>query len=1084
MKSGRYFKTVLAMLLGMLLANAPTGAAENLLKNPELQLDPGRTNAISGWSFSPADGWARKTRLAHPAAPCETPYIERQLGRAARADAMQAGVPLETNTWYILTALVRGDLVGAGMTLGINDAIVRLGPCSAWVRARCFYFSGTNTAAQAGVGFDGQGEIGLGACELRKSGPADYAGALLLDGDFENGVAGQRPTDWRAARSVQKLEIATDGASSFGKQTMKVTANDGHFGITSVQQVPEPAPYGTTVRVSYWAKADADGVILRNTVQLENKDDQYEPHYRFTKKNMRLTREWQEFSMECWIGPTVDKGDFSIYIKGSPTPGTKVWFDAMKVEYLPSEAKPLESYASSNRNLLMNSSFEAGTAGWDWRFPWRFASSISSPGSAALDMTTAKEGMRSLRIEVPPDSARGGRNLLDSICVSIENGAKYTVSFWMKTAATGHLHVHLCQGNRFCDCNNVPPPASGLVKLMPGDEWRRYSLEIVPKKTEIAPKKTGNRRAMQILFLQPGVYWIDAVQVEKGPLTEYLPPGALEVGADMQRLYPYYLRGETPKADVYVCSRLDRDAKLELSWTVKDWRGQVVDTGRKNISLNSKLNQPVRTVQTSLRLHDGNGAFVADFQVRDPAGGQSAGAPVIYGVFPKPREGDAEQSSFGIHLPVSYDPLVPLRGGDLDELLGTLRKIGIRWDRSFWAGTWAFIEPKQGEWRWAAFDRYVDAAARHGIQILPVLGNAIVASGNAMPKWAWSDIPRIEEPWTKGTTAFHPKIELWRNFVKEYVRHFKGRISAFEILNERGDTIPAQYVKMVQAAQEAAREVDPAARIVAPGHPGFQLGKQNGSDWLGKIMQLGCYKYLDVYSFHGYSSDEIITARGTLDESVELDAAEFAAAYGTKPIWDTEWATPSPPQAAWMITDLVVYQTNQRWHAEWVARWLVMRKAVGVERFFYHDLFTWELARRGEDEITECNNAPKPALVGYAQVCKRLDQAKFVRKLALGATTLAYLFESAEEATVVFWDYAAPDGSQIKLPLKARKVKIEDMMGNALKPAKAKGGGLILPLGGGPVYVSSKKMTGKELLECFADKQLVKIIAGKPGDAR
>jgi len=97
---------VMALALGIASASEQT---DNLLKNPSFvpasSNQPGR---IEAWSLVPLTGWERQSRLISPAAPYETVYLERKC--SGRAELNQGPLTLESNTWYVLTALYKASL--------------------------------------------------------------------------------------------------------------------------------------------------------------------------------------------------------------------------------------------------------------------------------------------------------------------------------------------------------------------------------------------------------------------------------------------------------------------------------------------------------------------------------------------------------------------------------------------------------------------------------------------------------------------------------------------------------------------------------------------------------------------------------------------------------------------------------------------------------------------------------------------------------------------------------------------------------------------------------------------------------------
>jgi polysaccharide biosynthesis protein PslG len=141
--------------------------------------------------------------------------------------------------------------------------------------------------------------------------------------------------------------------------------------------------------------------------------------------------------------------------------------------------------------------------------------------------------------------------------------------------------------------------------------------------------------------------------------------------------------------------------------------------------------------------------------------------------------------------------------------LDSLAKMGAAWDRcDFW---WHRIEPQTGKFVWSDYDRAVDAYEKAGVHVLPILCYDAAWHPNQSP-----NTPEYREEYGR--------------FVYETVKHFKGRISAYEIWNEpngaqywRVKPSADDYTALLKVAYREAKRADSSVTVVG--------GAIAGMDW-------------------------------------------------------------------------------------------------------------------------------------------------------------------------------------------------------------------------------------------------------------
>ena len=220
---------------------------------------------------------------------------------------------------------------------------------------------------------------------------------------------------------------------------------------------------------------------------------------------------------------------------------------------------------------------------------------------------------------------------------------------------------------------------------------------------------------------------------------------------------------------------------------------------------------------------------------------------------------------------------------------------------------WRVIEPQRGRFDWARTDQLMAAAARAGIDVLPILGSP--------PAWA-SDHPN-------GADRFPPANNSdFASFAKAVVTRYGDGgtfwasvrpelspmpIEAVQIWNEPwSDTYwgplpdPAGYARLVRATGSVVHDVDPEIDVVISGDLLHTGGGGPIRYWIDEVLRAdpGLGSYFDAYSVHPYPAGSPMTdnADGRWDfRRVQLIRQATVARGVPKPIWITEigWSTAS-----------------------------------------------------------------------------------------------------------------------------------------------------------------------------------------------
>ena len=162
--------------------------------------------------------------------------------------------------------------------------------------------------------------------------------------------------------------------------------------------------------------------------------------------------------------------------------------------------------------------------------------------------------------------------------------------------------------------------------------------------------------------------------------------------------------------------------------------------------------------------------------------------------------------------------------------------LGLKWLRvAFWTSVlqWHYVEQERGKYVIdPEADQTITEAKSYGVKV--VMG---LEYGN----WLYTDTPKDNFAARLETMPFDPAPAPWKeedvqgykNFVRFMVRHFKGRVYAWELWNEPLQDLRygwgndekgfRKYAEIVSAVVPIIREEDPDAKIMASGTLGRMI---------------------------------------------------------------------------------------------------------------------------------------------------------------------------------------------------------------------------------------------------------------------
>ncbi len=855
-------------------------------------------------------------------------------------------------------------------------------------------------------------------CALMTAACTMAADNMVTNGGFEIETSGTGMADgWKFEGDSGVKAVWSRDAGVEGKYSQKLECTSfREIGPASHAMLAQYDSFtleqGKWYRISLWVKGEklpgrAVAIAISNTERWDNCGLQ---------GNLRVGPQWEKREITFQATQTISKRlRLQIWYTSTGT----LWVDDVRLEpSAPIEKRMTEALADAGgKNLVPNGGFECGTSGW--------GSITEIPGwggnlntrFGALDFDTAAEGETSFKVAVDRKTApvyyfdyypMYRTPVLAPITanrgwIAVKPGEEYTLSAYVKAAPAG------------TPCAMVVYQAFGGTMrkdFAATADWRSVSFTFKPGASQIF---VGAGPDLTKSDLPQATMWLDGVQLEKGAAaTKYEPRAAVEVGLVWARTGHLFTAPDDARATITAFNASGQNRDVVVQARLTDFHDRVA--GVSTVKLSMKPGQGVaKTI--ALGVH-AKGAFRAALSCE--------GATVI----------PTRPERFAVIQPCTdRDGLFGMNHAYPWSDLNLLSKeIGLTWFRD-WSLKWQDVEPEKGKFEFAEADEQIDRVLKDGLNVIGLLP----FPSNDWASTAPENVPPKGEPGGAWRGVYMPRdLGEFQDYVRATVKHYRGRLNVWEIMNEPVYTeyalqrslgyTAADYVKLLEAAYKAVKEADPKALVIG----GIAGGPTNGT---ADFLAAGGLKWVDAINLHTYPG----TARpeAYLPGLDELDAG-MAKAGGRKPIWDTEgayYADDDPPWEPFSMWGGMNFCESEREAAALQVRLDLLLISYGTRKIIYHSGTPGQLNNEDIASVFfEWDGAPRKMAATQAALTALLGPDT----KALGSVSekvRAYGFQSRGKTVVAVWDDG--EGGFVLRPSKG--ARLLDLLGNDAKAGAAIG---------------------------------------------
>lgn len=364
---------------------------------------------------------------------------------------------------------------------------------------------------------------------------------------------------------------------------------------------------------------------------------------------------------------------------------------------------------------------------------------------------------------------------------------------------------------------------------------------------------------------------------------------------------------------------------------------------------------------------------------------------------------------------------------------------GSRWDRFDFA--WPRLEPREGQWDFAAQDALVQDLRAAGMNILGILlwtpdwaatGECITTTLAARadlrpahwyapapypsiaqtgPPLCMTTPPRgLYEEWNDWTAADNDPINYWGRFVYTLAYRYRDSVKHWEVWNEPDlswfwSGTSTDYAQLLKVAYRAVRAACPDCTVLFGGLAYYE--KPNFYRWVLSTLkndpEAPAYNYyFDAMAIHLYSRSSSIY---DVTLAIRNGMREFVP---DRPIWLTETGVPVWDDAS-VISPTVPYiwSATQEEAASFVLQSYANARAAGIARYIFFRAHDDYCDKNGDGDCADAGDYGMSELFGLVRNDRSFRPAYFAYQVAttyLVSPTMVTSVNYANGARrVTFW---------------------------------------------------------------------------------
>lgn len=372
-----------------------------------------------------------------------------------------------------------------------------------------------------------------------------------------------------------------------------------------------------------------------------------------------------------------------------------------------------------------------------------------------------------------------------------------------------------------------------------------------------------------------------------------------------------------------------------------------------------------------------------------------------------------------------------LKEDQYEEFADIVKAIGLPMVRErIW---WNDVEPRQGVFTWGHYDNLINAYHARGIAVDEI----------------WHDAPEWAKARPGGGTSIPPNLEHLRGFCLEAAKHYRGRVTAWEVWNEPDNNgvffngTPKEFYDVMTVAYKALKEGSGGKATVLQG-----AMCKGVTPFAKDLFALGAGKYTDAFNWHSYEpSDNYASILSNYQQACDL---------GKMPTWMTEAGI-----FLGVSSDGELSTGDAHKQCEYVPRSVAQSLACGNAKHFF-----FLLPYRNENGA--CLGAlrkdltPNPSVIALSAAVHLLGTSTYLQtvkfegvaanKRPIPATAVFFSSLSGGKTAVVWADEKCEMTVKGDATVPAADIKTLDIFGVA-RPPISNSKGLTLELGTEPVYI-------------------------------